>query len=160
MKGGFQLAHLEPSGHIDDRALVPRYEVDVSGGSGLLAVSECVEDRIGFSRAWLTRHQINAASAGLVRVKGDSMAPTVPDGALVLIDTSQARLEREGIYVFSRDGEAFVKRLVPVAPGPGGVPTSVVIISDGGTFPPEFVTGPPLNDIRVTGRVRCIIATL
>lgn len=144
----------------DAYALLPRYEVNISAGPGLLPVSEDVEDRLAFSRVWLKRNQINPASAGLVRVRGDSMAPTIPDGALALVNTAEARVEREGIYAFSRDGEAYVKRLVPVAPGPGGQPTSVVIISDGGSFPPEFLTGPQLNDLRVVGRVRCILVNM
>lgn len=143
-----------------DFALIPRYEVNLSAGPGLVSAHEDVEERLAFSKAWLRRNLINADQSGLVRVRGDSMAPTVPDGALALVNTAEARIDREGIYAFSREGEAYIKRLVPLAPGPGGTPTSIVIISDGGSFPPEFVTGPQLNDLRIVGRVRCILVNM
>ena len=141
-------------------ALLPRYEVNLSAGPGLVPAHEDVEERLAFSKAWLRRNLINADQSGLVRVRGDSMAPTVPDGALALVNTAEARVDREGIYAFSRDGEAYIKRLVPLARGPGGTPTSIVIISDGGSFPPEFVTGPQLNELRIVGRVRCILVNM
>jgi phage repressor protein C with HTH and peptisase S24 domain len=155
----------KPSDQIDpdfdqDFALIPRYEVNLSAGPGLVPDHEHVEERLAFSRVWLSRNQINPAHAGLVRVRGDSMAPTLPDGALALVNTAEARLDREGVYAFSRDGEAFVKRLVPVAIGPGGTPTSIVIISDGGTVPPEMISGPALGDLRIVGRVRCILVNM
>ncbi len=143
-----------------DFALLPRYEVNLSAGPGLVPAHEDVEERLAFSKAWLRRNLINADQSGLVRVRGDSMAPTVPDGALALVNTAEARVDREGIYAFSREGEAYIKRLVPLAPGPVGTPTSIVIISDGGSFPPEFVTGPQLNELRIVGRVRCILVNM
>lgn len=143
-----------------DFVLLPRYEVNLSAGPGLVPAHEDVEERLAFSKAWLRRNLINAEQSGLVRVRGDSMAPTVPDGALALVNTAEARVDREGIYAFSREGEAYIKRLVPLARGPGGTPTSIVIISDGGSFPPEFVTGPQLNELRIVGRVRCILVNM
>lgn len=161
-------AHQEASPHPSDPTsdfdtdfvLIPRYEVNLSAGPGLLPDTEHVEERLAFSKVWLSRNLINPANAGLVRVRGDSMAPTLPDGALALVHTAEARVDREGVYAFSRDGEAFVKRLVPVAIGPGGTPTSIVIISDGGSIQPEMVTGPALGDLRVVGRVRCILVNM
>jgi len=151
----------EPTPDFDqDFALLPRYEVNLSAGPGLVPAHEDVEEGLAFSRAWLHRNLINADQSGLVRVRGDSMTPTVPDGALALVNTAEARVDREGIYAFSREGEAYIKRLVPLAPGPGGTPTSIVIISDGGSFPPEFVTGPQLNELRIVGRVRCILVNM
>lgn len=152
---------VDPTPDFDaDFTLIPRYEVNLSAGPGLLPDTEHVEERLAFSKVWLSRNLINPAHAGLVRVRGDSMAPTLPDGALALVHTAEARVDREGVYAFSRDGEAFVKRLVPVAIGPGGTPTSIVIISDGGSIQPEMVTGPALGDLRVVGRVRCILVNM
>lgn len=144
----------------DEYSLIPRYEVNVSAGAGLLPISEDAASRVAFSRTWLIQNRINADLAGLVRVSGDSMAPTIPDGALVLVHCPEMFLEREGIYAFSRSGEAFIKRLVPVDRRPDGQATSLVIISDSGNFPPEVVTGPDLNEIRIVGRIRCILIDL
>jgi SOS-response transcriptional repressor LexA len=54
-----------------------------------------------------------------VRVKGDSMAPTIPDGGLVAIDLVQrdpARLVRR-VVALRRDGGVTVKRLVRLGDG-------------------------------------------
>lgn len=144
----------------EEYSLIPRYEVNVSAGPGLVPVSEEIDGRLAFSRSWLIRHGINADLAGLVRVRGESMAPTIPDRALVLVHCAEMLLERPGIYAFSRDGEAFIKRLVPVERRPDGYPISLVIISDGGSIPPEVVTGPALNELRIVGRVRAILIDL
>lgn len=144
----------------EEYSLIRRFEVNVSAGPGLIPISEDIDGRLAFSRSWLIRHGISADLSGLVKVRGDSMAPTIPDGALVLIHCPEMFLEREGIYAFSRSGEAFIKRLVPVDRRPDGQVTSLVIISDSGNFPPEVVTGPDLNEIRIVGRIRCILIDL
>lgn len=144
----------------EEYSLIPRYEVNVSAGAGLIPVSEEIDGRLAFSRSWLIRHGINADLAGLVRVRGESMAPTIPDRALVLVHCAEMLLEQPGIYAFSRDGEAFIKRLVPLERQPDGYPSSLVIISDGGSIPPEVVTGPALNELRIVGRVRATLIDL
>lgn len=87
------------------------------------------------------------------------MAPTIPDGAMVLVQLDP-HIEREGIYVFSRDGEAFVKRLMPVDVAPDGRPKSIVIMSDNPEYHPEALAGSALKDIRIVGRVRTVLADL
>lgn len=141
----------------EDYSLIARYDVNVSAGPGLVPTAEDEDGRLAFSRQWLSRHHINPETAGLVKVKGESMAPTIPDGALVLVNCAEQFVEREGIFAFSRSGEAYIKRLVPVTRAPDGRPTSMVIISDSGDFAPEAVSGEALNEMRVVGRVRSIL---
>lgn len=141
----------------EEYSLIARYEVNVSAGAGLIPTSEEVEGRLAFSRSWLIRHQISPDLAGLVKVSGDSMFPTIPDGALVLVNCAEMRVEREGIFAFSREGEAFIKRLLPVDREPDGWIASMVIMSDNPKYPPEVVTGPALNEIRIVGRIRSIL---
>lgn len=144
----------------EEFSLVSRYDVNVSAGAGLVPASEAADGALAFSRTWLARQHINADLAGLVKVRGDSMAPTVPDGAAVLVHCPEMTVDREGIYALSRDGEAYVKRLLPVDRAPDGRPRSMVIISDNNEYPPEVVTGAALNDIRIVGRVRCVMVDL
>lgn len=141
----------------EEYSLIARYEVNVSAGAGLIPISEDVDGRMAFSRSWLIRHRISADLAGLVKVRGDSMFPTIPDGALVLVHAAEMLVERAGIFAFSRDGEAFIKRLLPVDRAPDGRPTSMVIMSDNAEYPPEVVTGPDLNELRIVGRIRSIL---
>lgn len=141
----------------EEYSLIARYEVNVSAGAGLIPISEDVDGRMAFSRSWLIRHRISADLAGLVKVRGDSMFPTIPDGALVLVHAAEMIVERAGIFAFSRDGEAFIKRLLPVDRAPDGRPTSMVIMSDNAEYQPEVVTGPDLNELRIVGRIRSIL---
>lgn len=144
----------------EEYSLIARYDVNVSAGPGLVPISEDVEGRLAFSRSWLIRQRINPDLAGLVRVRGDSMAPTIPDRALVLVHLPEMYVEREGIYAFSRAGAAYIKRLVPVDRQPDGRPAALVIISDSGQPPAEVVAGADLNDIRIVGRVRSVLIDL
>lgn len=144
----------------EEYSLIARYDVNVSAGPGLVPISEDIDGRLAFSRSWLIKQRINPDLAGLVRVRGDSMAPTIPDGALVLVHLPEMYVEREGIYAFSRAGEAFIKRLVPVERQPDGRPASLVIISDSGHPATEVVAGANLNDIRIIGRVRSVLVDL
>lgn len=88
------------------------------------------------------------------------MAPTIPDRALVMINAAEKEIAREGVYAFSRGGEAFLKRLVPVGRKRSGQPSALVIVSDNSAIPPETISGHDLMDIRIAGRVRCVFVTL
>lgn len=141
-------------------SLVRRFDIGLSAGNGLVPVEGEEVDHIAFSRSWLIRQGLSASLCALVRVSGDSMAPTVPDGALALVNAAEMQVSREGIYAFSRGGEAFIKRIVPVGATPDGRPDALVIVSDNPSGASETLTGRDLLDIRIAGRVRCVIVSL
>lgn len=88
------------------------------------------------------------------------MTPTIQDGATVLVHLAEIEVRKAGIYVFNRAGETCVKRIVPAAMGSDGRPTTLVITSDNNEYPPEVVTGPELNEMRIIGRVRTVLLDL
>lgn len=139
---------------------VRRMELSVSAGSGLVPVDDENADALAFSLDWLKKNAVNADLSVLVSVKGDSMAPQIPDGSLVLVHLPEKRVDHEGVYAFNRGDASFVKRLVPSAVDKSGRPGSIAIISNNPAFPPEVLTGRDLNEIRVVGRVRCVMTTL
>ena len=141
----------------DEFVMIERFDLSVSAGTGLEAVEGSGRDRLAFSRAWLSSHGISSDLAVLVRVRGDSMAPTIADGALVLVHVIENYVTREGIYAFNRQGASYIKRLVPAGVSGSGRPTAIVIIADNPAYPPESVSGPQLNELRVIGRVRCAL---
>jgi phage repressor protein C with HTH and peptisase S24 domain len=140
--------------------MIARMDLSVSAGHGLMPVDDGARESIAVSRRWLLANSINGDLSVLVRVKGDSMAPAIPDGALVLVHAAEMRLAVEGVYAFTRGDSAFIKRLIPVAKGADGRPTSLVILADNPAYPPETLSGPAMNDLRVVGRVRCVLTTL
>ncbi len=149
------LTNSSPEMSTDDFVYVRRYDVNLSAGPGMIPVENADADQLAFSRAWMRREGLNGRSCGLLRVRGDSMHPTVQDGAMVLVEMSDEPIAREGIYALCRDGVAFVKRMIPVNKGKDGRATSLVILSDNPAYPPDVLVGEALNEIRIVGRIRC-----
>jgi phage repressor protein C with HTH and peptisase S24 domain len=144
----------------EDFVLVKRMELSVSAGRGLLALEDGQRDAIAFSRSWMMRHHVTPDLAVLVAVKGDSMAPTIPDGAMILIDCMDKNIATKGIFAFSVGDECFVKRLSPSDFDAAGVPRRIKVISDNPAYPPDALMGDDLQELRLVGRVKCVVASL
>jgi phage repressor protein C with HTH and peptisase S24 domain len=137
-----------PAARDEDRLVrVPRLEVGASAGPGALAGSERERGHIAFDPGWLRRVAADPARLSLIRVEGDSMAPTLADGDEILVDGGDAgeRL-RDGIYVLRIEDALVVKR---VAPHPTGRPLSVR--SDNPAYPSWPDVDPA--SLEVVGRV-------
>ncbi|HVF36501.1 MAG TPA: S24 family peptidase [Sphingomicrobium sp.] len=95
--------------------LVPimRVAVHASAGPGAIPDSERSRPYFAFDPNWLKSVTASPSSKlSLIRVEGDSMAPTLSAGDDILVDLAdgQERL-RDGIYVLRVDGMLLVKRL-------------------------------------------------
>ena len=128
--------------------IVPRLDVRASAGPGATTGIEATLGHYGFDRVWL--QQISGGrpeNLSIVRVKGDSMAPTLLDGDDILVDRfdGHARV-REGIYVLDRDDTLLVKR-VGLGPSAGRLHVS----SDNLAYPswPDCDAA----EVRLVGRV-------
>jgi hypothetical protein len=99
---------------------VPVLDTAASAGPGAVGEDRPSAAGLGFSEQWLRRLRPGGGSAGLsvIRVRGESMLPTLADGDEILVDGHDAAdALREGIYVLRVDGALLVKRLVPEARG-------------------------------------------
>ena len=111
---------------------VMRVPVRASAGPGALPQDERPRPYFAFDERWLrTMSGANADDLVIIRVEGDSMAPTLADGDDILIDQGDRtdRL-RDGIYVLRVDEALMVKR---VALNP--VTRRVTIQSDNPAYP-------------------------
>ena len=142
-----------------DYAFAKRMNISVSAGSGLMPIEDGEADRVALPMAWFQRNRINSDLAVLVRVQGDSMTPTIPDGCLVLLHVIEKTVEQPGIYAFTRGDEAFIKRLIPSDLNGDGRPGTIMVMSDNPSFPPFALTGQRLNELRIVGRVRAVFTT-
>jgi phage repressor protein C with HTH and peptisase S24 domain len=127
---------------------VKRHPVSVSAGPGALVSEELGKPYFAFDDRWLKALNASQPSQlSIVRVEGDSMAPTLNAGDDVLVDLgdSSERL-RDGIYVLRIDDAVVVKRL---ALNPTG--RRVTVQSDNPAYPdwPDC----SLSDIKPIGRV-------
>ena len=73
--------------------------------------NEAVAGYITFTRSWLDRHGLYPQQCTIVGVKGESMAPTLPDGSAILVDRNLAQLEEGKIFVLQTDDGMLVKRV-------------------------------------------------
>jgi phage repressor protein C with HTH and peptisase S24 domain len=127
---------------------VVRIPVRASAGAGSIPSSEAGKPYFGFNERWLkalTSTPVNGLS--IIRVEGDSMAPTLTPGDDILVDSGDT-LERlrDGIYVLRVDDALLVKRLA-IHP----VGSRVTVQSDNPAYPdwPDC----NLSEIHCVGRV-------
>lgn len=138
-----------PAGQDDaEFILVPRYNVDASAGAGSVVERESEIGRLAFRRDWLAQKGLTTANLAIIRVKGDSMSPTVRDGSLVLVDTRQERVAEDGIYIIMKDGHLVAKRLQVDFAASG-----VYIRSDNPKYDPQHLDKDAAADLYVIGRV-------
>ena len=127
---------------------VKQHPVRVSAGPGSVVAEELGKPYFAFDERWLKALTPSRPSKlSIVRVEGDSMAPTLNPGDDILVDLcdSSERL-RDGIYVLRIDDAVVVKRL---ALNPTG--RRVTVQSDNSAYPdwPDC----SLDQIKPIGRV-------
>ena len=131
-----------------DLVRVPRVPVRASAGAGAIPGDETGKPYFGFDERWLKALTATPASnLSIIRVEGDSMAPTLNAGDDILVDSGDA-LERlrDGIYVLRVDDALLVKRLA-IHP----VGSRVTVQSDNPAYPdwPDC----SIADMHCVGRV-------
>ena len=123
-----------------DFALVPRYRVHASAGSGSVVESEEIDGHVAFRRDYLRREGLHVRNLATLYARGDSMSPTIRDRALLLVDVSIDKAKEEGVYLLSRDdGALSVKRVQPVGNA------RLRVISDNPAYPPLDLDTPELS---------------
>jgi phage repressor protein C with HTH and peptisase S24 domain len=124
---------------------VPIYDVRLAAGAASFADGAKVIGEMPFDLELL--RQLGRSSAdglGVLGADGDSMEPTIADGARVVIDFKDTRA-REDVFAFRLGDELRVKRLRRIVDG-------LEILSDNPRYAPELLTGPKLEDFAVIGR--------
>jgi Peptidase S24-like len=109
---------------------IPKLDVGASAGPGAMNDAEALAGKIGFDEKWLRRLGVDPAHLSLIRVDGDSMAPTLNNGDDIMVDSSASSgALRDGVHVIRMDDVLMVKRL---AKGPAG---RLSVLSDNPTYP-------------------------
>ena len=83
----------------------------------------------------------------IITARGDSMAPTIKDLDLLIVDKSQRTIEMDGIYAVTFAGTTYVKRIQRQISG------GLLLISDNPRYPPMSVTTEELDQIYIEGRI-------
>lgn len=134
-------------GSSEDYVFVPRYDVGAAGGDGSAISNEQIVDRLAFRRAWVTREGLQADKLALIRADGESMAPAILDGDLLLVDKRDTDAAADSIYVLRDDDHLRVKRVQRRIGG------GLLLMSDSSAYSDEEISREQLADVHVVGRV-------
>lgn len=132
----------------DGYILIPCIDVQASCGGGCNNDNPCLIKLVKVAQEWLRLHApfANKKSLNIITAVGDSMAPTIHNGDMVILDTSQNSVRSDSMYAFVKDGELFLKRLQRIGNG-------IRVISDNHLYPPFELTGFDLERVKIIGRV-------
>ncbi|WP_429941060.1 XRE family transcriptional regulator [Agrobacterium vitis] len=132
-----------------DFVMMPQYDVRASAGNGLIAVNQMPTSETAFERKFLRDLGGAPDHCFLMWSTGDSMLPTIPDNALLIVDASQTTVDHGRIYVFSVGNAVLVKRANWRMDG------RLDLISDNtaGKYPVETFDANRVEDLAVVGRV-------
>lgn len=101
----------DPSPSEETHVIIPRYNIKAACGNGFLNDHVEVKGGLAFMRSWLRDMGWKAADLVVVYASKDSMWPTITDGAVLLVDTSQLTPESGKVYLINWFGEERIKRL-------------------------------------------------
>ena len=126
---------------------VPRLSLGASAGPGSLDEDERAAGVMAFDANWLRHLGVRPQRVSIIRVDGESMAPTLNDGDEIMVDHDDDAMRlRDGVYVLRLDGVLMVKR---IAMGPRRGVFSV--LSDNAHYPDWVDIDPTL--VAIVGRV-------
>ena len=96
-------------------------------GGGVEIDSERVRGSARFAWAWLVGLRLNATKCAIIRMRGETTEPTLPDGCSVLFDRAQRDRREGGIYVVRLgEGWEFASDNPATAPEPWPADAEVV----------------------------------
>ena len=81
-------------------------------GASSTGTDGAVKARHKFAHPWVREHGLKAHLCQIVRVAGEAMEPTIPDGALILINTEGTEHRDGKIYVLRIGEEVLIRRLI------------------------------------------------
>lgn len=91
---------------------VPYYkEIVASAGGGRFSDGVIgTDDFLAFRKDWIDSSRLTATNLVAITLNGDSMMPTIPEQATVLVDKSKTQVKDGRIYVVRIDEKLYVKR--------------------------------------------------
>lgn len=136
-----------------DSSFITIPQLDVAGSMGAGRVPpdhiEVIRD-ITVHLDWLQTQGLsysNLENLAIIDGDGDSMEGTFRNGDALLVDRGITEIRTDAIYVFTLDGELFIKRLQRLTGG------SLRMISDNPVYPAIMIEGDMLARVHIQARV-------
>lgn len=140
----------EPEDDFKDFVMVRRLDVKASAGNGNLVFFESDKGKVAFRRDFLKSEGAKESEALVCYADGQSMEPTIPDGAVLLVNLGGTEFVNNGIFVLRLEGEVLVKRLRREVGG------GILIVSDNqdkNRYPDIHITPDKEDLLSIVGRV-------
>lgn len=136
--------------------LLPKLAVEPSAGTGIIPAGESVDGYVAISDEYLREIGVDPRYAHVLRVSGRSMAPTINDKDVVIIDTSVRAPVSEGVYTLVYGEAVLIKRIRMMRDG------GVTLVSDNKSegYLDEAVPRSELATLSIVGRVKGHIRSL
>ncbi|STZ63893.1 Uncharacterized HTH-type transcriptional regulator HI_1476 [Moraxella lacunata] len=135
----------------DDYYYVPFYrDIIASAGGGKFSDGVIgTDDFLAFRKDWINRTSLTAKDLVALNTDGDSMLPTIPENATILVDKSKNIAKDGRIYVVRIDDRLYVKRTQWIPTG------GLRLISDNSTYESFDISRQELahGNIQVYGQV-------
>lgn len=130
---------------------IPHFDIRGSMGNGSTPPGhvEVIRD-LTVHQDWLRSQGISYSGLNNLAIicgDGDSMAGTFNDGDALLVDRGVNEVRTDAVYVFSLEGDLFVKRLQRMTGG------GLRMISDNPLYPPLMIEGAALEKLHIQARV-------
>ena len=96
----------------EDDDYVAISEIDTSAGAGAVADDEKITGHMKFPHQWLRNRRLRPAVCRIIRVSGDSMEPTLPNRAAILVNLGSNHVQDGKVFVIRIGDDLVVKRTV------------------------------------------------
>jgi len=134
----------------DEYYYIPAYEIEASAGHGAFTEGATTPAKhLAFRKDWVHDRRLSPSSLSAIFTRGDSMEPTIPDGATILVDGSRIEPLDGKIYVIRIDDRLWVKRVQWILGG------GLRLISDNRIYSDIDVSKADLEhaDVQICGQV-------
>ena len=99
-----------------DVTMVPKVAAIVGQNRGEVGYDATVLERLPLPSRWLSERGIDPDKCHLVSVKGNLMAPTLPDGCTILVDLDSQEFRENGIFVLQFQQQVIERTLKYLTP--------------------------------------------
>ncbi len=100
-----------------DYVQIPKLDIQAAAGTGSVVTTEEVTDMYSYKKEWLRRELgVPPTDLRIIRVDGESMAPTLRSGELIFVDMRKSNFTGDGVYIV-RMGDAIMCKHVQRLPG-------------------------------------------
>lgn len=148
--GDEETPYIEQLSANDEYDYVPAYsDVRASAGHGVFNDDIQPTTYLAFRKDWLNGRGLKVKDLVIIFTDGDSMSPTIPDGATLVIDRSRNNPKDGKIYVIRIDDRLYVKRVQWILNG------GLRLISDNKFYEPLDISRSELEqgNIEVIGQI-------